>query len=329
MVLPEPTIVFDEIHKYCKWKLFFKGFFDVFGDRCRVLVTRSARLNIYKRGGDSMMGRYFLYRMHPLSVAELATPSLIEQEIRPPCNIDSDSFQALLRYGGFPEPFQSANMRFYNRWHRLRTDQLLREDLRDISRIQEIAQVEILAEILRHQAGALVNYSKLASQVSVSIDTIRRWISTLESLYFCFSIRPWFRNIPKSLRKQPKIFLWDWSVIRDPGARHENFVASHLLKAVHWWSDIGLGTYQLYFIRDKDKREIDFLVTRNDQPWFLVEAKTSSRTKLNRHLANFQQKTGASHAFQIAFDIKYIERDCFSAQTPVIVPASTFLSQLV
>ena len=325
----KPIIVFDELHKYSKWKLFLKGFFDIYGGDCWVLVTGSGRLDVYKRGGDSLMGRYFLYRMHPLTVAELATTALGEQAIRSPRKIDAESFRSLLQFGGFPEPFLKANTRFYNRWQRLRTEQLMREDLRDISRIQEIAQVEIMAEMLGHQTGDLVNFSKLSGRINVSVDTGRRWISTLESLYFCFSVRPWFHNIPKSLRKQPKIYLWDWSGIQDAGARHENFVASHLLKAVHWWTDMGLGTYQLFFIRDKDKREIDFLVTRDNQPWFLLEVKTSGAAKLNKHLSAFQQKTGARHAFQVAFNLDYIDRDCFSQTTPVIVAAKTFLSQLV
>jgi len=323
------TLIFDEIHKYSKWKLFLKGFFDLFGDKCQIIVTGSAHLNIFKSGGDSLMGRYFLYRMHPLSVAELLNQSLLEEEIRPPQKLADKDFETLLTFGGFPEPFLAANKRFYNRWRRLRTDQLLREDLRDLSRIQDIGQVEILAENLIHQAGSLVNYSTLANSINVSVDTIRRWISTLESLYFSFSIRPWSSNIPKSLRKQPKIYLWDWSLVPDTGSRNENFIASHLLKATQWWTDIGLGSYQLYFIRDKERREVDFLLTRDKQPWLLVEVKSSGKTKLSPHLARFQEKTGAPHALQVAIDHEYVEGDCFSLRHPAIVPAKTFLSQLV
>ena len=325
----KPVVVFDEIHKYGKWKLFLKGFFDAYENKQHTIVTGSGRLNVYKRSSDSLMGRYFLYRMHPLSVAELLTPSISEKEIRRPRKISPEDFRRLLHFGGFPEPFLKANQRFYNRWHRLRVDQLFYEDLRDLTRIQEIAQVEMLAETVGYQTGQLVNYSKLATAVNVSVDTVRRWISTLESLYFCFCIRPWFRNIPKSLRKQPKIYLWDWSIVKDTGARNENFIACHLLKAVHWWTDIGLGHYQLYFIRDKEKREVDFLVTRNDQPWFLAEVKTSGKTRLSKALVTFQQKTGAEHAFQVVFDSDYVNKDCFAVNIPVITPVSTFLSQLV
>ena len=323
------TVIFDEIHKYPKWKGFLKGFFDLFADKCRIIVTGSGHLNIFKSGGDSLMGRYFLYRMHPLSVAELLNQTLLEEEIRPPQKLADKDFETLLTFGGFPEPFLAANKRFYNRWRRLRTDQLLREDLRDLSRIQDIGQVEILAENLINQAGSLVNYTTLANSINVSVDTIRRWIISLESLYFSFSIRPWSANIPKSLRKQPKIYLWDWSLVPDKGNRNENFIASHLLKAAQWWTDIGLGSYQLYFIRDKEQREVDFLLTRNNQPWLLVEVKSSGKAKLSPHLARFQEKTGAPHALQVVINYNYIKGDCFSPRHPTIVPAKTFLSQLV
>ncbi len=323
------AIIFDEIHKYPKWKLFLKGFFDLFADKCQIIVTGSGHLNIFKSGGDSLMGRYFLYRMHPLSVAELLNQTLRENEIHPARKIADKDFETLLVFGGFPEPFLAANRRFYNRWRRLRTDQLLREDLRDLSRIQDIDRVEILAENLIHQAGNLVNYSTFANSINVSVDTIRRWLLSLESLYFSFSIRPWSANIPKSLRKQPKIYLWDWSLIPDTGNRNENFIACHLLKAAHWWTDIGLGDYQLYFIRDKEQREVDFLLTRNKAPWLLVEVKSSGKATLNPHLARFQEKTGAPHALQVAIDQDYVDGDCFSLRHPAIVPAKTFLSQLV
>lgn len=324
-----PVAVFDEIHKYAKWKPFLKGFFDAFSNRCRVIVTGSSRLNIYKRGSDSLMGRYFIYRMHPLSVAELLSADISEKEIRDPVKSDPAAFETLLTFGGFPEPYLKNARRFYNRWRNLRTEQLFREDLRDITRIQEIGQVQALAEHLRHQAGQLINLSTLANRVNASVDTIRRWLVTLESLYYCFTIRPWFRNVAKSLRKQPKVYCWDWSILDDIGARRENLVASHLLKAVHWWTDIGLGQYDLCYMRDKAKREVDFLVVRNQRPWFLVEVKSSGKRELSPALAYFQRQTGAEHAFQIAFDLDFVAADCFVGAQPKRVPATTLLSQLV
>jgi predicted AAA+ superfamily ATPase len=324
-----PTVIFDELHKYAKWKGLLKGFFDVYGDQARILVTGSARLGFFRRGGDSLMGRYFLYRMHPLSVAELARPEVPAAEVRPPLETRPEALEQLLAMGGFPEPFTRDSPRFYNRWRRLRAEQLFREDLRDLTQTHEVGQVEVLAELLARQAGQLANYSSLAADANIAVDTVRRWIATLESLFYCYRVRPWFRNVPKSLRKQPKVFLWDWSLVADAGARRENLVASHLLKAVHGWTDLGLGDYDLFHLRDKTKREVDFLVTRAGKPWFLVEVKSAGKRDLNPNLEYFQRMTGARHAFQVAFDLPYADVDLFSRTTPCRVPALTFLSQLL
>ena len=322
-------LIFDEVHKYGKWKQFLKGFFDSYGAHYRILVTGSARLNIYKKIGDSLMGRYFPYRMHPVSIGEVADPSPSNTEIRLPCQTTPDILNNLLEYSGFPEPFLKVDKRFYNRWRRLRTEQLLHEDIRDLTNIHEIAQLEILAEIIRHQTGQLINYSTLAKHINVSVDTIRRWISVLENLYYCFTIRPYYTNVPKALRKQPKIYLWDWSLAGDRGAKCENLVASHLLKTVHYWNDSGFGNYNLHYLRDKAKREVDFLVSREGAPWFLVEVKTGTTGSISPHLHYFSGLLKPQHAFQIELEAPYIEADCFTSDKPMKVPALTLLSQLM
>jgi len=268
--------------------------------------------------------------VHPLSVAELVDPRLRNEPLeREPRDLGAAGLEALERWGGFPEPFVKAEPRFWNRWQRLRAEQLLREDLRDLTRIQELGQVTTLAEVLRRQAGGLVSYTSLANAVAASVDSVRRWVGVLESLYFTFTVRPWVRNVARSLRKEPKLYLWDWSRVDDPGARAENLVAAALLKAVHFWTDHGLGDFGLYFVRDKEKREVDFLVARDDRPWFLVEVKRSGAARLSPSLERFQAATGAAHAFQVVLDAPFVERDCFETTRPVIVPARTFLSQLV
>lgn len=322
-------LILDEIHKYGKWKQFLKGFFDVYSTDFKFLVTGSARLNIYKKSGDSLMGRYFNYRLHPLSVAETIHSRMIDTEIRKPQNFPDQIMKDLLEYGGFPEPFLKADKRFYNRWRRLRTEQFFYEDVRDLTNVQEIALIETLAEILKHQTGQLASYSSMAKNLNISVDTVKRWLVILENLYFCYSIRPYFKNVPKSLRKQPKYFLWDWSLIQDRGARHENIIASHLLKAIHYWSDAGFGDYGLYYLRDKLKREVDFLITKDHVPWILAEVKSSSLKRISPHLEYFSRILKTDHAFQIELNGEYVDEDCFSVKRPVKVPAKTFLSQLV
>ncbi len=325
-------IAFDEIHKFRQWKNFLKGFFDACEDTASVLVTGRARLNIYKRGGDSLMGRYFLYRMHPLSVGELVNRPYDPCIVRAPGAISDAEFDALYRFGGFPEPFLRGTDRFYNRWIGLRSEQMFREDLRDLTRVQEIDQLMTLSQIMLSQAGAMVNYSALANEVCVSVDTIRRWMTLLESIYFSFRIRPWFRNVSKSLRKQPKVYPWDWSPVKDEGARIESFTASHLFKAVHWWNDLGLGKFELHFIRDTAQHEVDFLISKDAEPWMIVEVKKSPKEPINLALKHFAQVLNVPHAFQAVMEMDAVDADCFEASrpgTPFRVPLRTLLSQLV
>lgn len=293
-----------------------------------ILVTGSASLDVFKKGGDSLMGRYFNYRLHPLSVAELIDSDWnTEKLIQAPRALGAELYSHLFQFGGFPEPFLKANQRFYHRWRRLRQQQLIREEIRDVARVQEIAQLEMLVILLEKQAGQVTKYSTLAKQLRVSVDTIRRWLEVLEGFYYCYRIRPWYQNITTAL--QPKTYLWDWSGISDEGAKAENFVAKHLLKAVHAWTDIGLGEFDLYYLRTKDQKEVDFLVTQDQKAWMLVEVKSSMKAALNPYLAWFQAKTGAKYAFQVTMDADFVEADCFQHGEPIKVPARTFLSQLV
>jgi len=322
-------LVFDELHKYKDWKNWLKGFFDQYEKQMRIVVTGSARMDIFRKGGDSLMGRYFHYRMHPLTLRELSAVFDSNEAIQPICQPEKQGLELLLKFGGFPEAFLQANTRFYNRWQKLRQQQLIYEDIRDASQVQEIAQLEVLAELLCSQSGQVTRYSTLAKQIRVSVDTIRRWLIVLESFYYCFRIRPWHNNIAASLRKEPKTYLWDWSQVVDNGARNENFVASHLLKAVHWWTDTGIGQFDLYYMRTKDKKEVDFLVTKEGKPWFLVEVKSSAKHAISKHLYWFQEKTGAQHAFQVVMDLPFVDADCFAHEEPIKIPVESLLMRLV
>jgi predicted AAA+ superfamily ATPase len=323
-----PIIAFDEIHRYAKWKTFLKGFFDVHGKHAKIIVTGSSRLDVFKRGGDSLMGRYFLYRMHPLSVAELASPSLKADVISRPHPIDETEWSALWTYGGFPEPFAKRDMRFWRRWQTLRQSQLLREDVRDLTRVHDLDQLIALNDLLQTRSSGQVIYSSLATAIRVSENTVRAWVSILTSLHVGFLVKPWHRSLTAAIRKEPKWFLRDWSGIDDVGQRSETFVACHLLKAVEGWTDMGLGQFDLYYLRDKQKREVDFLVTRNREPWMLVEVKASDTT-LSPSLKYMQDALKAKYAFQVVLELPYVNKSCFDIHTPVVVPARTFLSQLI
>jgi len=326
----KPIVAFDEIHKYPDWKNFLKGFYDIYSDRIHIIVTGSARLDVYKKGGDSLMGRYFLYRFHPLSVAEIITKTFPLTELRTTSTEISESlFQHLWLFGGYPDPFLKANNRFFNRWSHLRVQQLFNEEVRDVTRVHELKQLEVLANLLKLQVGQQTSHESLAKKVKVTGHTVRSWLEILNSLDYSFELRPWFQNISRSLIKEPKYYLWDWAQVQDEGARAKNFIASHLLKAIHFWSDAGFGQYGLHYIRDKDKGEVDFLFTRDQVPSFLVEVKKGHNKLISRSLAHFQNILGTAHAFQVVIDLPCVNCNCFQEEKPVIVPARSFLSQLI
>lgn len=326
-----PMVLFDELHKFPRWKQFLKGFFDTHADRVRIAVTGSSRMTVFRRGGDSLMGRYFPYRMHPFSIAETIVRELPDPEriVRPPRSVDAQEFDALWLHGGYPEPFLKRDARFSRRWQSLRLQQLVKEDVRDFTQVQHLDQLEIMVRMLIDRSARQLVYGNLARQVRVSVDTARRWVAALCDLHLGFLVRPWFSNVSRSLRKEPKWYLRDWAAIRDTGQRAETFVACHLLKAVEGWNDMGLGDFQLGYLRDKEKREVDFLVARDGRPWFLVEAKHGDES-MSPSLKRFQAQVGAPFAFQVTLDAGYVDRDCFAEPGPPLnVPARTFLSQLL
>ena len=324
------VVAFDEIHRYSKWKTFLKGFFDIYENCAKVIATGSAKMDVYKRGGDSMMGRYFPYRVHPFSVAELVDASIPDEKavVRAPREIPDSEWNALLAFGGFPEPFTNRQMRFLRKWRSLRMEQLLSQDIRDLTKTVELDQIDALATILANRSGEQLVYASLAREVTASEPTVKKWVSILRTLYYGFTVKPYFRNVESSIRKTPKWYLRDWSGIDDPGKRAETLVACHLLKAVECWTDLGFGDFALFHLRDKKKREVDFLVARDKKPWFLVEVKKADEA-LSDNLRHFQKATGARHAFQVVLEAGYDGRDCFSATAPTMVPGRTFLSQLV
>jgi len=326
-----PKVVFDEIHKDRRWKGFLKGFFDVHADgkRLGVVVTGSSRLTVYRRGGDSLMGRYFPYRMHPFSVAECLRTARPKDVVSPPARIGDADWNALLRHGGFPEPFLTRSATFTGKWARLRLEQLTGEDLRDLGDFRDIAGLDQLARILSERSSVQVNYSELARDLQVASETAKRWVDVLEQLHLGFTLRPWSKDIANSLRKEPRWFLRDWSGIEDVGRRAETFVGCHLLKAVEGWTDLGLGSFELAYLRTKQGQEVDFVIVRDRKPWCLVEVKPSA-SDLSPSLAFFQERTKAPYAFQVEIEPPYEAVDCFTERgRPLRVSARTFLSQLI
>jgi hypothetical protein len=321
------VLVLDEIHRFPGWKRFLKGLFDGWEDRLKIIVTGSARLDVYKRGGDSLMGRYFPHRMHPLSVGELLRPVCPEAVLSPPRELGQAEWDALWTLGGFPEPFARGEASFLARWRRLRFEQLVREDIRKETAVRELDQIEALARILSARSGEQLTWASLGKEVQASEVTARAWVAVLQSFFFGFLVKPWSRNVASAIRKTPKWYLRDWSGIADPGKRAETMLACHLLKAVHMWTDLGLGEFDLFYVRTRYGREVDFLVSKDGEPWFLAECKNAD-TSIAPAMKSLRKEIGVPHAFQVVFDLPYEETDVFGLDRPVAVSARTFLSQL-
>jgi predicted AAA+ superfamily ATPase len=331
-----PLVVLDEIHKFPGWKRYLKGLWDTRHERVDIAVTGSGRLDIYQKGGDSLLGRYHQYRLHPLSVTELTdvtsptkdyeveeTVSRLLSASGKPTTEVQEAFSTLVHWGGFPEPFVKQNPRLLRLWHRERRELIVREDLRDLSRIQLLSHVEELMELLITRSAGLLSYNALREDLQVALDSVRLWIGYLRRLYFIYLIRPYAGNIARALKREPKLYLWDWSEIEEPGRRFENLVASHLLKWCHFTQDWGYTPLDLWFVRDKEKREIDFLITKTKKPWLLIEAKLSN-TDPGPNLDFFAQRLGVDHKFVIVADLAQPG----STKDVRVIDAPTFLRSL-
>ena len=288
-----PLLIFDELHKFPKWKGWIKGIYDVSHDLHSFLITGSARFDVYRRGGDSLLGRYHYWRLHPFTLDE------IPKGISP-----KDAFERLMTLGGFPEPFLEGDERIARRWRRERFDRVLREDVRDLEPVRDIQLLSIFLDLLRHRVGGLVVLSNLARDLEISPKTAKAWLETLERMYLVFSVRPYTKSLPRAVRKPPKVYFFDnGDVLGDEGARFENLVATSLLKRLHYLEDSQGYKYELRYIRDKEGREVDFAIVKEGELEELIEAKYSDDS-ITRSLSYYADRLNPKKAVQIVAEIK-------------------------
>jgi len=290
-----PLVVLDEIHKYKGWKTYLKGLYDGYSDGHRFLVTGSERLDLYQRRGDSLAGRYWQFHLFPFTMGELfrdrvdpegavsrlcEIPDISEPEV-------GDPWRALFRCSGFPEPFLSGEPRTYRRWAAGYHRQVLREDVRDAFAVKQIDTMEALYSLLPARVGSGFSASSCAQILKVSPSTISSWLEVFRRFFLIFSIQPYHRKISRSLVKEPKLYFYDPARVDDEAARFENIIALELKRATSLWTDSGYGDDGLWYLRTKEKREVDFLVTRDQVPIFMVEAKLSD-AEVASTLVSFQ-----------------------------------------
>jgi uncharacterized protein len=294
-------LILDEIHKYRRWKGLIKGEYDKLKETYKFLVTGSSRLDLYRRGSDSLQGRYHYYRLHPFTLAEIegfAYKASIHGELPISSGFHQDAIDTLNVFGGFPEPIMKQNKRQLRRWHNEKIERMFREDILDVQAIRDIGNMKLLSDILPSKVGSLLSINVIREDLEVSFRAASHWIDVLEAFYYHFRLYPFTSKRIRSLKKEPKLYLWDWSEVEDEAARFENLIASHLLKFVHFITDYEGYKAGLYFLRDVDKREVDFLVTIDNKPWFAVEAKLNE-TSLAPHLLYFKERLSIPYIYQV------------------------------
>ena len=304
----QPRIIFDEIHKFARWRNLVKGLFDKNRSSVSFIVTGSARLDYYRRGGDSLQGRYHYFRLHPFTATEYGAAA------------DDAVADQLLRFGGFPEPFLRGEVRFHRRWQREHSSRIIHEDLRDLENVREISMLDLLLSHLPGCVGSPLSVNSLARLLQASHESVERWLTIFERLYLCYRIPPFGGQRIRAVRKERKLYFWDWSRVPDRGVRFENMVAGHLLKYCHFVEDTEGHAMELRFIRDTDRREVDFVVLRDGAAEFAVECKSGEQSAAPA-CRYFRERTGIPRFYQVHLGAKDFGNENTGTR---VLPFSTF-----
>lgn len=292
----EGPIVLDEVHKDRQWKRRLKGLYDTQGDELPIIVTGSARLDLFRKGGDSLMGRYIPYRLHPFSVGE-------DEQPPPPSAVFHERqaqrpWRDLITLGGFPEPYLSGSEAKARRWSRLRRERLVQEDVRDLRAIRDLQALRVMIDLLPERVASPLSINGLREDAGIAYASAYEWLVVLKALYYCFLVRPYAGKLKRTLKAEPKLYLFDIIPVTTPGARLENLAALHLLKSCQFWTDAAHGEFDLRYVRDKEKHEVDFCVLNDGKPWMLVECK-SGDIEVSPALPRFAAALGTRHNFQL------------------------------
>jgi len=307
-------VIFDELHKMPEWKRWIKGIYDVEGLKPRLIVTGSVNVESFMKVGDSLAGRYFHLRLHPIDIKE----GVNYLKKKP-----QEVFENLINYSGFPEPFLKCSKQFYRRWQRTHLDIILRQDFLDIYAIRSIRMIEILIDLLKLRVASTVSMYNLANDLQVDSKTIKNWIQLLENFYIIFRVHPYHQNIARSILKEPKYYFFDVGRVAEIGARIENLVACSLLKEVNFIEDTHGLDARLHYLRTKDGQELDFLITVDGKPVICFEVKSSDNTP-SKAFNHFRKYLEIKECVQLVADL---ERE-FDTQDGVKVRnLATFLSK--
>lgn len=303
---------FDEIHKFKSWRDYLKGVYDEFHDTHQILVTGSARLDLLRKSGDSLQGRYHHLRLHPLSVKELGLTS-------------QDDLLNLMDLGGFPEPYFSGSAREAKRWSTNYRSLLVNQETSSIETISDLSKLELLSLRLPELVGSPLSLNGLREDLQVAHKTVSRWVDILENIYMLYRLAPFGSPLIRAVKKEQKHYHYDWTLVEDMPARFENFIASHLLKWTHYQRDFYGNEIELRYFRDTDGREVDFCLTNNRKPQIFIECKWGD-SATSKHLHYLQKKFPDARYYQVSATgtKKYIGKNHI-----IHLPARKFLQDFI
>ncbi len=301
-------LVLDEIHKYSRWRQVVKGLYDRRNHELKIIVTGSGKLDYYKYGGDSLQGRYHFYRLHPFTFKEINQSNKY-------------NLKDLLNYGGFPEQLISSSPRKSRRWSREYRSRIINEDLNSLENVKDLSLIENLSIRLPELVGSPLSLNALRQDLQVSHQSISRWLIMLESLYVVFRIYPFGAPKIRAVKKEAKHYHFDWTVIDEESYRFENLVACHLLKWCHFKQDYEGHDIELRYFRDIDRREVDFVIVKNNKPIRFIECKLKGK-EINPALKYLKQRFPDVYAVQISL---HREDDFVTKEGIHICPAEKYL----
>lgn len=313
-------VIFDELHKKNKWKLWLKGIYDQHGTQNQgIVVTGSAKLDLAKKVGDSLAGRFFSYRLYPFDLKELKGNQSLEK-----------NYNHLLQFSGFPEPFLEASPKFYGLWAQTHSDLIIRQDLLSSEVVRDLDSLEVLVDMLSTRVGSTVSINSLAVDLQKDDKTIRKWLDHLENLYVVFRVNPYSKNIPRGLLKAGKYYFYDIAKVRgkDPtqteAARLENLVALSLKKEVDFLADTEGKKLELYFSKFKGQQEMDFMIFEDKLLKYAIEVRLSDDSVSDSFRA-FQKHLDGARKIQL---VRNLKREFSTPDGVEVVRALDFLENL-
>jgi uncharacterized protein len=292
-------LAFDEIHKKPNWKSYLKGVVDAKPAGQALMVTGSARMETWRQTGESLAGRYFAYRLHPISVREWCATR----------NVTPDqALEHLMIRGGFPEPCLAPTIEDADRWRKQYFTDLIREDIPEFSRLHELQAMRLFLEMLRERVGSPLSLASIARDLGVAPNTLKRYLDVLKALYVVFTVQPWHQNIARSILQTPKVYFFDTGLVRgDLGLKFENAVAAMLLKHVHFMQDAQGKSAELHYLRTRDGAEVDFAISQDNAVTHLIESKLSDAA-VSRTLVRFTANFPKAQALQLVRDLRQEEQ---------------------